>query len=99
MKTLKATVSLLLFCIRSFGQDGSDIRYISTFAVDSAFVGQFIHFDFYNRSFASHKTDTVTITIDEKPVKFREVRKDDGFNNWFFQQYLQSIGKVNGQTI
>jgi hypothetical protein len=99
MKSLKATILLLLFGVQSYAQDGSDTRYYKTFAVDSSLVGQYIHLDFYNRSFASSKTDTVTITIDDKPIRFEEVRKDDGFNNWFSQQFLQSVGKVNNQTI
>lgn len=99
MKTLKATITFLLFWIHSYGQDGSDTRYFQTFAVDSSLVGQYIHFDFYNRSFASRKIDTVTITIDDKPIRFKEVRRDNGFNNWFSQQYLQSLDKVNDQII
>ncbi len=99
MKTLKVTILLTLFWAQTFGQDGSDTRYVKTFAVDSSIVGQYIHLDFYNRTFASRKTDTVTITIDDRPIRFKEVRHDDGFNNWFSQQYLQSFDEVNDQTI
>ena len=99
MKTLRITIFLLFICIQSFGQDGSDIRYFKTFAVDNSLVGQYVHFDFYNRSFAHRKIDTVTITIDGKPISFKEVRTDDGFNNWFYRQYLQSIDKINDQEI
>ncbi|MBX7153546.1 MAG: hypothetical protein U0Y96_14530 [Candidatus Kapaibacterium sp.] len=28
-----------------------------------------------------------------------EIRKDDGFNNWFSQQSLQSTNKIDGLTI
>lgn len=41
----------------------------------------------------------MTIVIDNRPTKFIEVRKDNEYNNWFFQQGLQSIEKVLGQTI
>ena len=28
-----------------------------------------------------------------------ERRKDNGYNNWFSQQYLQSIDKINDETV
>ena len=99
MKTLKITILLFAVWTGSYGQDGSDIRYFKTYGVDSSLVGQYVHFDFFNRSFASRAIDTVTITIDSIPIKFIEVRKDDGFNNWFSIQHLQSIDKIDGQTI
>ena len=99
MKSLKAIIFFLFSLVKSYAQDGSDIQYFETFAIDSSLVGQYIHFDFQNRSFLSHKSDTLTIIIDDKPIRFKEVRKDDGFNNWFSQQYLQSIDKVNRQRI
>ena len=43
--------------------------------------------------------DTVIINIDDKPIKFIEVRKDDGFNNWFSRQYLESVEGFDGQKI
>ncbi len=27
------------------------------------------------------------------------IDEDDGFNNWFYQQYLESVGLVNGKKI
>jgi hypothetical protein len=99
MKTLKISIFLLVLWTQAFGQDGSDTRYFKTLSVDSSLIGQYVHFDFYNRSFAARKIDTVIITIDDRPLRFIEVRKDNGYNNWFSQQYLQALEKVNGQTI
>lgn len=39
------------------------------------------------------------IAIDNLPIKFIEHRVDDGFNNWFSAQYLQSINKMGEQII
>lgn len=75
------------------------MRYFKTFGVDSSIVGQYIHFDFYNRSFAGRAIDTVTININGRPIRFIEVRKDNGYNNWFSKQHLQSIDLIDGLTI
>jgi hypothetical protein len=99
MKTLKITIILFTVWTGSYGQDGSDIRYFKPFGVDSSLVGQYVHFDFFNRSFASQKIDTVTVIIDGKPIRFIEVRKDNGYNNWFSQQHLQSIDKIDRLTV
>jgi hypothetical protein len=99
MKTLKFTILLLSIWTTSYGQDGSDIRYFKTNGVDSSLVGQYVHIDFFKRSFHGRPIDTVTIIIDNRPTRFIEIRKDDGYNNWFFQQRLQSIDKLDGQTI
>ena len=93
MKTLKITIILLSLWTSSFGQDGSDIRYFKIIGVDSSLVGQYIHFDFFNRSFRGQSIDTIAITIDNRPTRFIEIRKDNGYNNWFSQQSLQSIDK------
>ena len=89
----------MIVLTQAHGQDGSDIRYFKAFGIDSSLVGQFVHFDFFNRSFRSQTIDTVTINIDDRPIKFVEVRKDNGYNNWFSQQYLQSLDKVDKLTI
>ena len=99
MKTLKTIIFLLTVWTQAHGQDGADIRYFKTFGIDSSLVGQFVHFDFFNRSFRSQTIDTVTITIDDRPIKFIEVRKDNGYNNWFSQQYLQSLDKIDKLAI
>ena len=99
MKTLKIIILLLSFWTSSYGQDGSDIRYFKVIGVDSSLIGQDIHFDFFKRSFRGQAIDTITITIDNRPTRFIEVRKDNGYNNWFSQQSLQSIDKFEGQTM
>ena len=99
MKTLKIIILLLSFWTCSYGQDGSDIRYFQIVGVDTSLIGQYVHFDFFNRSFRGQSFDTVTITIDNRPTRFIEVRKDNGYNNWFSQQSLQSIDKVDEQPI
>lgn len=103
MKFLHITIIILFLCIHSYGQDGSDIRYLQINGVDSCLIGQYVHFDFFNRSFSMRSIDTVTITIDDKRLRFKEVRKDDGYNNWFSQQSLQSVdypeGTINIQKL
>lgn len=99
MKTLKTTLLFLSFWTYSYGQDGSDIRYFKTIDVDISLIGQYIHFDFFHRSFLGQTTDTISIMIDDRPTRFVEVRKDNGYNNLFSQQNLQSIDKVDEQII
>ncbi len=99
MKTPKIVIFLLVLWTSSYGQDGSDIRYFKIIGVDSSLIGEDIHLDFFNRSFRGQTIDTITIIIDNRPTRFIEVRKDDGYNNWFSQQNLQSIDKFEGQTI
>lgn len=89
----------LAVCTSSYGQDGFDIRYFKVYRVDTSLVGQYVHFDFFRRSFHGQAIDTVIINIDSRPIKFIEKRNDDGYNNWFSQQCLQSIDKMDGQTI
>ena len=96
MKLLHITIIILFLCIHSYGQDGSDIRYIQINGVDNSLIGQYVHFDFFNRSFRMRSIDTVTITIDNKRLKFKEVRKDNGYDNWFSQQSLQSVDNPDG---
>jgi hypothetical protein len=95
MKTLTSITLLLTFWVSSYGQDGSNIRYFKVGDVDKSLIGQYVHFDFFNRSFHGRPIDTVTIAIDGKEIRFKEVRKDNGFNNWFFEQNLQSIERVD----
>ncbi len=99
MKTTTIILLLLTILTNSYGQDGSDIRYFKVQGVDSTLIGQDVHFDFLNRSFGGRTIDTIIINIDNRPIKFVEIRKDDGFNNWFSQQSLQSTNKIDGLTI
>lgn len=90
---------LLLYGVLSFGQDGSNIWYIKGQYLDSSSVNEFVHLDFYRRSFRGKPLDTVSIQLNGKPIKFVERRKDDGFNNWFFEQYLESLEFIDKQKI
>ena len=99
MKIFFAIILLLVFEVNLFGQDGSDILYWKTSAVDSTLVGRYVHFDFYRRSFRGRQVDTVVINIDKRSIQFVEIRKDTGYNNWFNEQYLQSVDTIDGCTI
>lgn len=99
MKTTTIILLLLTCWTKSFAQDGSDIRYLKTSLVDSTFIGEYVHFDFYHRSFGGILIDTISIGIDNVPTKFIEVRKDNGYNNWFSQQSMQSIENIDGLTM
>lgn len=85
--------------INSYAQDGSDIRYFKVHGVDGTLIGQDVHFDFFNRSFGGKPVDTISINLTNKLARFIEVRKDNGYNNWFSQQRLESIDGPDGQTI
>lgn len=98
MKTLSVIWLGLIAWTKLYGQDGSDIRYFKVYGVDSSLIGSYVHFDFFHPSFRSRNLDTVTPEIDDKPVKFKEVRTDDGVNNWFSRLHLQSIEKFDGFT-
>ena len=91
MRSLFIIAFIFITYIPLHAQDGSDIYYYKTGGVDNKLKGKFAHIDFYNWSMYGYVTDTVTITIYTKPVLFREIRKDNGFENWFSQQYLESV--------
>jgi hypothetical protein len=99
VKALKIFIFFFFASFRVFGQDGSDILYIKTKKADRSLIGKNVHFDFYNRSFGKLQIDTITINIENNPIKFIEIRNDDGFNNWFSQQSLESIDKIDNHTI
>lgn len=90
---------LLLNGFMSMGQDGSDIRYFKQEYLDSISVDEFVHLDFYRKTFWGRPLDTVSIQVNGKPVKFVERRKDDGFNQWFFEQYLESLEFIDKQKL
>lgn len=99
MKVSLIIILLLVSVSGLFGQDGSDIMYCKASAIDNTLVGRYVHFDFYRRSFRGRQIDTVVINVDKRPIQFVEVRKDNGYNNWFYEQYLQSIGMVDGAIV
>lgn len=81
------------------------MRYVKPNDLDSSYIGKWVHLDFGQRSFATfdydHKRplDTVTIELNGKKVTFIEHRVDDGFNNWFEDQYLEAVKTVDGMRI
>ena len=81
------------------GQDGSDILYGTVDGLDESYIGDFVHLDFYNRSFRGKAIDTIGIVVEGKLIKFVEHRKDNGFNNWFDRQYLESVEETDGLII
>jgi len=91
---LRFLVFLLLIPNLIFSQDGSDIQYVKSSNLNKELIGKFVHFDFNNRSFLTKKVDMIELDINKKSVKFIEVRKDNGHNNWFSQQSLISEDKT-----
>ncbi|WP_312765864.1 hypothetical protein [Epilithonimonas sp.] len=90
---LRFLVFIILIPNLIFSQDGSDIQYVKSSNLNKELIGKFVHFDFYNKSFLAQKGDTIELNIDQKIIKFIEVRKDNGHNNWFSQQSLISEDK------
>ena len=93
MKNLQITIFIFVTSWVT-AQDGSDIIYFDAKKIDSSLIGKFIQIDFYNNSFGSNKfpeviADTITLNF-LKRQKFKEIRNDDCFNNWFSEQYLES---------
>lgn len=93
---------IILLLIASFanGQDGSDIKYVDVNKIDSTLIGKYIQIDFYNYSFGSNKflqvkADTISLKFKEFE-SFKEIRNDDHYNNWFSEQYLESIDEKDG---
>ncbi len=95
-------VLFFIFCVLSqcsllFGQDGSDINYIEPQKLNKSFIGRRLHLDFYKKS--SYYTenisfDIVKVKVDKNSVDFIEHRQDDGYNNWFSRQYLESVESI-----
>ncbi len=73
--------------------------YVNPENLNKSHIGRIIQIDFYRRSFGGRNIDKISINIDDKKMEFVEHREDDGFNNWFYQQYLESVDVVNGKKI
>ena len=80
-------------------QDGSDIMYWDEHEIDSTLVGEFIQIDFGRNSFGGLQIDTVNIPFEGEELRFKEFRQDTGFNNWFVNQYLESIKRFKGKRL
>nr|WP_315151233.1 hypothetical protein [uncultured Flavobacterium sp.] len=67
--------------------------------------GELVHLDFYNRSFGGLNienkdlTDKIIIELENKKIEFKEHRIDNGHNNWFAEQYLESTEFIDGSKI
>ena len=97
---------IILTCtINAVAQDGSDIKYVGIKNIDNSYVGKLVHLDFYNRSFGAFNldkkdlNDTINIQLENKNIEFKEHRVDNGFNNWFSQQYIESTKFIDGYKI
>ena len=87
---------LITLCITSCltylqAQDGSNIRYLSPNELNNDFIGSSCHIDVGRASFGGLLIDTFEIDINDQPMRFYEHRVDNGYNNWFDEQYLIRI--------
>jgi len=98
-KLFGLTFCCLMFSLKLFSQDGSNIRYIKVTDLNETHLNKPIQLDFYNRSFAGLHIDTVSIALKGKTIKFVEHRQDNGFNNWFYKQYIQSVDSISGYRL
>jgi len=89
MKFEKILIIICFFISSSLiAQDGSNIRYYEPDVIDNSFVGKQCHVDFGEISFRSRTVDTIEINVNGNLIRFYEHRVDDGYNNWFNEQYL-----------
>ena len=91
MPKLLPLMCLLALVMETSAQDGSDMRSVKTQDVDNTCIGKCVHMDFYNRSFRGRKIDTIAIQVNGVPVNFVEHRVDNGYDNWFSDQFLEAI--------
>jgi hypothetical protein len=102
MKTLcKITFLLIVSSWATLAQDGSDMRYVKPNDLSRSDIGKWVHLDFGKRSFALHgvqrPVDTQSLeNMAGGKIDFVEHRVDDGYNNWFEDQYLESIESIDG---
>jgi hypothetical protein len=104
-------LAILFSCLLVTGslsaQDGSDITYVPADKLTKEQIGKVSHLDFGKDSFgigrylkaAQGDEISVKLSISKTPITFVEFRSDDGFNNWFQLQYLQSKGRINGSHL
>lgn len=100
MRVLVITIFILGSVGFLFGQDGSNINYVKPEDLSDSQIGRIVQIDFYRKSrgLLGNKQggmdiDKVQLDIDGKQVEFVEHREDDGFNNWFSEQYLETADK------
>lgn len=96
-RKIGSTVIAVLFSTCIMAQDGSNIKYYEPTSLDRSLIGKYCHIDFGEESFGGRTIDTIEINVKGQKIKFYEHREDDGFNNWFNQQYLIRVDD-KGQT-
>jgi len=76
------------------------MNYLKPEKLNGSHVGRRLHLDFYRESSGwgyrfgkDRNVDKVFLEINGKQLDFIEHREDDGFNNWFSEQYLESSDK------
>lgn len=107
MRFSLAFIVFILSVSFAFAQDGSNMNYVKPSELKESHIGKFAHLDFGTRSFAFHEEirgkgrplDTIRIKINGKEYPFREHRVDDGYNNWFNEQFLEATEKVGRLTL
>jgi hypothetical protein len=100
MKYSLVVLLTLIQYLTCFAQDGGNMNYLKPNEINKSYIGRKLHIDFYRKSFAhfldkTRDLDTVKIKVNGKKTNFKEHRVDDGYNNWFSQQYLESIEKTD----
>jgi hypothetical protein len=100
LRSLVFTTFIFIHVTFLFGQDGSNINYVKPESLNEKQIGRVIQIDFYRKSFGALASkgngvniDKILLEINGKKIEFIEHREDDGFNNWFSGQYLESIDK------
>jgi len=101
MRVLIITVLLVVLSGFAAAQDGSDIRYYGPAELTAKLVGSRVHVDFYRKSNGRSRwtmpgadnptADKVILKVNRKQIEFLERRNDDGYNNWFREQYLEAV--------
>ncbi len=99
---MKLTTILFVFLLMPLFlivQDGSDIIYIKPKELNSSHVGKKCHIDFGRKSFRGIVIDTLKVKIRNQQIVLVEHRKDNGFNNWFREQYLETVASHKAPSI
>lgn len=103
MRLLLAMSLMLMASVAIFAQDGGDMGYFKPADLDKSFEGYSVHLDFGKQSRKMYSDNAVDEEFDfdvkGRKIKFREHRADDGYNNWFRDQYLESVAPVDGKSL
>jgi hypothetical protein len=99
------SIFILIWALCTFAsaQDGSDMLYVKPDKLDKTYIGKLAHLDFGKRSFMvfdhggrKRHRDFIVVELDGTKYTFWEHRVDDGFNNWFTNQYLETTETIGG---